>query len=164
MKSESDYLFSPAEWAAIHVHKYYLSQKNGYEVRLREVIQDWLKQYAGKWRREQQKIEDANGNNPAAERCYSPAEWKAIRVHRYFLSQRNNRWISFKDAISNWENNYARTWREKRLKISSRNQMEQILKHKWVESEKAGHDIGPEAITDWINKYAAIWRKWWESE
>jgi hypothetical protein len=164
MKSESDYLFSPAEWAAIHVHKYYLSQKSGYEVRLRNVIRDWLKHYAGKWRSGQRKIAEDSGNNPTASRCYSPAEWKAIRVHRYFLSQRMSRWISFKDAILDWENKYARTWREKRLKISSRNQMEQILKHKWLESEKAGHDIGKGAVTDWINRYAAIWRKWWESE
>ncbi len=37
---------------------------------------------------------------------------------------------------------------------------EEILKHKWIESEKAGHDIGFErALTDWIMKYRAKWRK-----
>ena len=31
---------------------------------------------------------------------------------------------------------------------------EEILKHKWIESEKAGHDIGFErALTDWIIKH-----------
>jgi hypothetical protein len=37
---------------------------------------------------------------------------------------------------------------------------EEILKHKWLESEKAGHDIGFEyALTDWILKHRAKWRK-----
>ena len=37
---------------------------------------------------------------------------------------------------------------------------EEILKHKWFESEKAGYDIGFErALTDWIIKYRAQWRK-----
>ena len=37
---------------------------------------------------------------------------------------------------------------------------EEILKHKWIESEKAGHDIGFErALTDWIIKHRAKWRK-----
>jgi hypothetical protein len=37
---------------------------------------------------------------------------------------------------------------------------EEILKHKWIESEKAGYDIGFErALTDWIVKYRSKWRK-----
>ena len=37
---------------------------------------------------------------------------------------------------------------------------EEILKHKWIESEKAGRDIGFEqALTDWIIKHRANWRK-----
>ena len=37
---------------------------------------------------------------------------------------------------------------------------EEILKHKWLESEKAGYDIGFEwALTDWIMKHRAKWRK-----
>lgn len=37
---------------------------------------------------------------------------------------------------------------------------EEILKHKWIESEKAGHDIGFErALTDWIIKHRTGWRK-----
>jgi hypothetical protein len=37
---------------------------------------------------------------------------------------------------------------------------EEILKHKWIESEKAGYDIGFErALTDWILKHRSKWRK-----
>jgi len=36
---------------------------------------------------------------------------------------------------------------------------EEILKHKWIESEKAGADIGFEkALLDWIVKHRSSWR------
>jgi hypothetical protein len=37
---------------------------------------------------------------------------------------------------------------------------EEILKHKWLESEKLGKDIGFErALLDWIRKHRENWRK-----
>jgi hypothetical protein len=37
---------------------------------------------------------------------------------------------------------------------------EEILKHKWLESEKVGHDIGFEkALLDWIVKHRSAWRE-----
>jgi hypothetical protein len=37
---------------------------------------------------------------------------------------------------------------------------DEILRHKWIESEKAGKDIGFErALTDWIVKHRSKWRK-----
>jgi hypothetical protein len=37
---------------------------------------------------------------------------------------------------------------------------EEILRHKWIESEKAGRDIGFEqALTDWIVRHRSKWRK-----
>jgi hypothetical protein len=36
---------------------------------------------------------------------------------------------------------------------------EEILKHKWIESEKAGKDIGFEkALLDWIVRHRSNWR------
>lgn len=36
--------------------------------------------------------------------------------------------------------------------------IEEINRHKWLESEIAGYDIGFEAAAeDWLNKYAEIW-------
>lgn len=36
---------------------------------------------------------------------------------------------------------------------------DEILRHKWIESEKAGRDIGFEkALLDWILKYRSGWR------
>ncbi len=37
---------------------------------------------------------------------------------------------------------------------------DEILKHKWIESEKVGHDIGFErALLDWIVKHRSNWRR-----
>ena len=37
---------------------------------------------------------------------------------------------------------------------------EEILKHKWIESEKAGYDIGFEkALLSWVFNHRTEWRK-----
>jgi hypothetical protein len=41
----------------------------------------------------------------------------------------------------------------------------EILRHKWIESEKAGYDIGFErALMDWIVQYRSAWYRsaWYE--
>ncbi len=42
---------------------------------------------------------------------------------------------------------------------------EEILRHKWIESEKAGQDIGFEkALLDWIVRFRSSWREKRRSE
>ncbi len=42
---------------------------------------------------------------------------------------------------------------------------EEILKHKWLESEKKGYDIGySAALIDWILKHRSDWRKYKNDE
>jgi hypothetical protein len=37
---------------------------------------------------------------------------------------------------------------------------QEVLCHKWIESEKAGYDIGFErALLDWTQKYRSAWRQ-----
>lgn len=38
----------------------------------------------------------------------------------------------------------------------------EMERHKWIESEKVGHDLGNKAIMEWIKKYASSYRAWWE--
>lgn len=40
----------------------------------------------------------------------------------------------------------------------------EIERHKWIESEKAGHDLGEAAVQDWINRYAKTFREAYENE
>ena len=38
---------------------------------------------------------------------------------------------------------------------------DEILRHKWIESEKRGYDIGFErALVEWITRYRSDWRKY----
>ena len=38
---------------------------------------------------------------------------------------------------------------------------QEILRHKWIESEKAGNDIGfNKALVDWIVNHRANWRRY----
>ena len=34
-----------------------------------------------------------------------------------------------------------------------RMELNEILRHKWIESEKAGHDVGLRAVWDWIEHH-----------
>ena len=39
-------------------------------------------------------------------------------------------------------------------------ELEEVLKHKWIESEKAGRDVGFNvALTDWIRHHRKAWRE-----
>ena len=40
----------------------------------------------------------------------------------------------------------------------NRKQIREILKHKWLLSEKEGRDLGEEAVADWVEKHAAAFR------
>ena len=40
-------------------------------------------------------------------------------------------------------------------------QIEEMMKHKWIESEKAGHDLGEEANKDYLKNYASAYREGW---
>ena len=42
---------------------------------------------------------------------------------------------------------------------------EEIMKHKWYESQRAGYDIGfDHALTDWTIKHRSEWLKRWQKE
>jgi hypothetical protein len=45
-----------------------------------------------------------------------------------------------------------------------RKELEEILKHKWIESEKAGYDLGDKAVWDWVQKYAHEFREYWQKK
>jgi hypothetical protein len=39
-------------------------------------------------------------------------------------------------------------------------ELNEVLKHKWIESEKAGRDVGfNAALTDWIRHHRTAWRE-----
>jgi hypothetical protein len=42
----------------------------------------------------------------------------------------------------------------------NREVIEEIKKHKWIQSEKAGHDLNGPAALEWIEKYYELWLQW----
>lgn len=38
----------------------------------------------------------------------------------------------------------------------------EIKRHRWIESEKAGCDLGECAAIDWVQKYSAAFREGWK--
>ena len=37
---------------------------------------------------------------------------------------------------------------------------QEMLRHKWIESEKAGRDMGQEALLDWVDRHASGFRRY----
>ena len=45
--------------------------------------------------------------------------------------------------------------------LENKEVIEEIKRHLWIESEKAGRDIGwDKAAEDWLNKYSEAWMKY----
>jgi len=49
--------------------------------------------------------------------------------------------------------------------LRSKHVREEIRKHKWIESEKLGREIGfPTAALDWICKHGKAWKQYYLGE
>jgi hypothetical protein len=92
------------------------------------------------------------------------AERREVERRQAEIAADKARDVSFEEALADWRANCADRWREERRLLALRKQREEIMRHKWIESEKAQRDLGAEAALDWIRKYAGQWRKWYEEE
>lgn len=95
---------------------------------------------------------------------FTKAELREIERHKYFLSQRAGYDVGFECAAADWERRFGRAYRENRPDYVLSLQREEIARHVWIESEKAGRDLGRAAQLDWVQKYAAKWRDWYNRE
>ncbi len=91
-------------------------------------------------------------------------EQRAVENHRCSLTVEAGREVSFEEALSDWNEHYALRWRQERQAACLAAQRQEIERHKWIESEKAGHDLGKDAVLDWIKLNAAAWRSWYEQQ
>jgi hypothetical protein len=89
---------------------------------------------------------------------------RQIRRHQARLSELRGATVGIEEAREDWLAHHARAWREQRHREALSLQLEEIRKHKWIESEKAHRDLGSEAVMDWIKNHAARWRQWYERE
>jgi hypothetical protein len=51
-----------------------------------------------------------------------------------------------------------------RTKEFLQDELDEIKKHKWIESEKVGYDLGETCCLEWITAFAARYRKEWENK
>jgi ABC-type proline/glycine betaine transport system substrate-binding protein len=93
---------------------------------------------------------------------YPQSEKRAIQRHYSRLCVQSARDISIEEAVEDWEMNHAARWRRERHYQMMVLQRREIDQHKWIESMKAGCDLGRNAQLDWIHKHAAQWREWFE--
>lgn len=94
----------------------------------------------------------------------SPKELEAVEAHRRRLSEARAAIVSRDEAKRDWLEHHAAEWRCEELRRYLSEQREEILRHKWIESEKAKRDLGNQAALDWISKHAASWREQYERE
>jgi len=105
-----------------------------------------------------------NSGNSNERSVFCRAEWSAIEKYREKLTRELGRPVSLKKVLESWMPECSAAWRKEYMRKAFQAQVQEILKHKWIESEKAGHDLGKAAIEDWIRKYAHLWRQWWEEQ
>lgn len=94
----------------------------------------------------------------------SKPEQRRVEKHRDSLSSERGSEVSYEEALQDWNQHHGQRWRKENHARMLAREREEILRHKWIESEKAQRDLGAEAALDWIRKYAAQWRKWYDEE
>ena len=91
-------------------------------------------------------------------------EQREVERHRASISAERGCDDGFEESVSDCTAKCAQRRREERQAEMLAEEREEILRHKWIESEKAQRDLGSEAALDWIRRYAAQWRRWYERE
>lgn len=94
----------------------------------------------------------------------APAELTAIEDHRYYMSLKEGREVSFEQAMEDFIENYRTAWLWEKQRRDNEDQLREIEKHRWCRSQEEGRDIGRKAaFEEWITGYAHLWRQEKES-
>jgi len=89
----------------------------------------------------------------------TPAEFRAVEEHKYFLSQQRGHEVTIEEATADFLARFAQAWRHEKLLNDNRDQRSEIEKHRYFRSMEEGRDIGrAAAAAEWCEKYAHIWR------
>jgi hypothetical protein len=88
---------SDAERRAVQTHRYFLSERAGYDVGDEAATQDWLRHHSRRWREERCR-EDAR------------AQHDQIQCHKWIESEKAGRDLG-EDAVVDWIRRFAASWR-----------------------------------------------------
>lgn len=94
----------------------------------------------------------------------TPAELQVILDHKRSMSVAHGIPVSLEEAIKHFIEHYELDWMREKQRRDLTEQRYEIEKHKYLQSEKEGRDIGKaRAAEEWCAKYAPIWRSEHES-
>jgi|SRR5579862_989398 len=103
--------------------------------------------------------------NPLAELLRSQRE--EINQYRWIESEKAGKDIGWKRASEEWKARHSVAWKRSLRERGLLNpffeilwsQQEEIESYKWIESEKAGKDIGwMRAVTEWQDRHYGDWK------
>lgn len=90
--------FPRAERRAVLVHKWFLSERAGYDVGEEFAIRDWLKNFAAEWRHARLEVELKH-------------QRREMEKHRWIESKKARRDLGA-EAYNDWILRYAAAWRD----------------------------------------------------
>ena len=94
----------------------------------------------------------------------TPCLLRAIEEHKYVAACASCSEVDFLEAAREFRANHEKEWRAAKIRADNAQQAQEMRKHLWIESQKAGRDLGRTAAgTDWVTRYAAPWRRQRES-
>jgi hypothetical protein len=97
--------------------------------------------------------------------CYTPAECRAIEVHKYFLGIECGHDPTIEEAVASWEARYARDWRCKKMREDAEAQLREIENFRQERIRDLGRPVDfTEAAREWVARYGAEWREHREAE
>jgi hypothetical protein len=96
---------------------------------------------------------------------YTPAECRAIEVHKYFLGIERGHDPSLEEAISSWEARFARDWRCRKMREDAEAQLREIENFRQERMRDLGRLVEfTEAAREWVGQFGAEWREHREAE
>jgi hypothetical protein len=96
---------------------------------------------------------------------YTPAECRAIEVHKYFLGIERCCDPPLDEAVASWEARYARDWRCRRMREDAEAQLREIENFRQEKIRETSRPVDfTEAAREWVRQYGAEWREHREAE
>lgn len=94
----------------------------------------------------------------------TPGLLREVETDKLAVSQQQGREVLLAEAIDNYVERHPGTPEERNHAAFNRWELEQIRNHKWIESERAGRDIGGNAAAiDWLGRFGRDHGFTWQS-
>jgi phosphotransferase system HPr (HPr) family protein len=100
---------------------------------------------------------------PMKKDCLTPAEFKAVLDHKFFMGVDLKREVTLEEALIDFVLLYMDAWLKEKTARDNKEQAAEIEKHIYLKSKEAGRDMVVEAIGEWHRVHAKAWRDYWES-